>query len=196
MRKLIYSMFVSLDGFIESKEHSLDWHLIDEELHQYVNDQMADVDMFLYGRRMYELMAEFWPTADADASHPGFIKQFARIWKEMPKLVFSRTLEKVDWNSTLVREVSAAEIVKLKAQPGKDLTVDGPNLAASFMKLDLIDEYQLFIHPIILGGGAPYFSPLQKRLPLDLVETHRFTSGVIFMRYVRSRPRQSPSGSV
>jgi dihydrofolate reductase len=185
MRKVIYSMLVSLDGFIEGPNRELDWHLIDEELHQYINDQQAGVGAYLYGRRMYENMTAYWPTADRDASSPGFVVEFAHIWKAMPKIVFSKTLEKVEWNSRLVRENIAEEVTRLKAQPGKDLAVSGANLAATFMKLGLIDEYQLFVQPIVLGSGTPFFPALEDRINLKLVETHIFSSGVILLRYQR-----------
>ena len=186
MRKMIYSMLVSLDGFIEGPDHNLDWHIIDEELHQYINDQQAETGMFLYGRRMYETMSAYWPTADSDPALPGFALEFARIWKDMPKIVFSKTLDKVEWNSRLVRQVAAEEMLKLKAQPGKDLAIGGANLAATFMRLDLIDEYQLFIQPVVLGSGTPFFPVLDGKINLSLVETHRFNTGVILLRYQRA----------
>jgi dihydrofolate reductase len=183
MRKLIYSMMVSLDGYIEDVNHKIDWHIIDEELHQFINDQQAEVDTFLYGRRMYENMASFWPTADEDPSNPSFVVEWARIWKNMPKIVFSKTLENVKWNSRLVREVIPEEIHKLKAQPGKALSVGGATIAADFIKQNLIDEYQLFVQPVILGGGRPFFPALENRIRLRLVETRKFSSGVYLLCY-------------
>lgn len=191
MRKVIYSMLVSLDGFIETPSRSLDWHLIDEEIHQFINDQQATIDTYLYGRRLYELMAEYWPTADTNPSAPGYEVEFARIWKNMPKIVFSKTLERVAWNSRLVRDNLAEEFARLKAQPGKDISVGGPTLAASFMQLGLIDEYQLFVHPIVLGGGTPFFPALDDPIKLRLVETHTFGSGVVYLRYQRADAGQS-----
>ncbi len=187
MRKLIYSMLVSLDGFIEGPEHNLDWHIIDEELHQYINDQQAEVGASLYGRRMYETLSAYWPTPEAeDPANPGYVLEFARIWKAIPKIVFSKTLERVEWNSRLVREDAAGEVRKLKAQPGKDLTVGGAHLAASLIKLDLIDEYQLFVQPVILGSGTPFFPPLENKINLKLLETYQFGTGVILLRYQRA----------
>ena len=183
MRKVIYSMMVSLDGFIEGPNRNIDWVIIDEELHKYINDQQAEADAFLYGRRMYEIMAGYWPTADGDPSIPGYMLEFAYIWKNKPKIVFSKTLEKVEWKSRLVRENIAGEILKLKAQPGKDLALGGANIAATFMKLGLIDEYQLFVQPIVLGSGTPFFPALDDKINLRLVETHRFGTGVILLRY-------------
>jgi len=188
MRKLIYSMMVSLDGFTEGPNRNINWHIIDEELHQYINDQQAEVDTFLYGRRMYEIMASYWPTADTDPSNPGFVREFARIWKNMPKIVYSKTLEEVEWNSRLVREVNVGEFQRLKAQSGKTLSVGGATLAATFIKQNLIDEYQLFVQPIVVGSGTSFFPPLDNMIDLRLVETHRFGCGVVLLRYQRKEP--------
>lgn len=186
MRKVIYGMMVSLDGYIETPNREIDWILIDEELHSYVNDQESAFDAYLYGRRMYELMAAFWPTADEDPSAPGFVVEYARIWKQMPKVVFSKTLERVEWNARLVRDDIAGEITKLKAQPGKDLQVAGADLASTVMRLGLIDEYQLYVQPVILGGGKPMFPALEDRIHLRLIETRTFGSGVVLLRYRRA----------
>ncbi len=185
MRKVIYSMMVSLDGFIETPNREIDWVLIDEELHTYANQQEREIGTHLYGRRMYQLMADFWPTADEDPSAPGFIVDYARIWKKMPKVVFSNTLEHVDWNARLVRGDIAGEIRKLKEQPGKDLAVSGAELASAVMRLGLIDEYQLFVQPVILGSGKRMFPELAGRISLRLVETRTFGSGVVMLRYQR-----------
>ncbi len=185
------------DGFPgrlhRGRPHSLEWVLIDGELHQYINDQQAGIGAFLYGRRMYENMSTYWPTAGAGPSLPGYVREWAHLWKAMPKIVFSRTLEKVAWNSRLVRDNAAEEVKKLKAQPGKDLSVGGANLAATFVRLDLIDEYQLFVQPVVLGGGTPFFPALDSPLNLKLVETHTFSSGVVLLRYRRAGEGQDSS---
>src|SRR5512144_1980453 len=137
MRKLIYFSMVSLDGFIARADGALDWVIIDEELHKYVNDQQRELGAYLYGRRMYELMADFWPTGDADPSAPDYVAAFARIWREMPKIVFSKTLDDVGWNSSLVRGDVSGQIGRLKAEPGKDLEVGGAWLTGSLMQLGL-----------------------------------------------------------
>jgi dihydrofolate reductase len=183
MRRVIYGMMVSLDGFVETPNREIDWIVIDEELHKYVNDQESAVDTYLYGRRMYQLMADFWPTADENPSAPEYIVEFARIWKKMPKLVFSNTLEQVGWNARLVRDDVAGEIAKLKAQPGKDLEVAGAELASTVMRLGLIDEYQLYVQPVILGAGRRMFPELERKIELRLVETRTFGSGVVLLRY-------------
>jgi dihydrofolate reductase len=185
MRKVVYSMGVSLDGFIEGPNRELDWSTPDEELHRFWNDQARESGAFLYGRRLYQLMADFWPTADADPSAPDYIAEFARIWRDTPKVVFSTTLEKVEWNSRLVRDNIAEEVTRLKADSAGDLDVGGPTLAASFMRLGLIDEYRPVVHPIVLGAGTPFFPALENRISLRLVETRTFGSGVVYLRYQR-----------
>src|SRR5262245_44203776 len=125
MRRIVMMMSVSLDGFMEGPNRELDWQLVDEELHQHFNDLLAPMGAFLDGRGTYELMAGFWPTADQDPSSPAPVIEFARIWREMPKIVYSRTLDRADWNTTIVREVDPAAVRELKAAPGGDLVVGG-----------------------------------------------------------------------
>ncbi len=190
MRKVIYAMSVSLDGFIEALNGDLNWSFPDEELHQHFNDREAMIDIYLYGRRLYENMAAFWPTADENPSAPRHEIEYARIWKSKPKIVFSKTLDQVGWNSRLVRGNIADEVKKLKAQPGQNLSVGGAELASTFMQLGLIDEYELYIHPVILGGGKPMFRPLHDKIDLQLVESRTFRSGVVLLRYRRANERR------
>ena len=185
MRKVIYALNVSLDGFIEDVRGDLGWSIPDEELHEHFNDKDRSYDLFLYGRRLYETMAAFWPTADQDPDAPAYVRAYAHIWKNKPKVVFSRTLDRVDWNSRLVRENIADEVNKLKSQPGGEMNVAGAELASVFSKLGLIDEYQLYIHPVILGGGKPMFGSLEDKINLELIETYTFGSGVVHLRYQR-----------
>ncbi|GIK42890.1 MAG: deaminase [Chloroflexota bacterium] len=189
MRKVIYSMLVSLDGFIEGPNRELDWHIIDEEFHKFVNDQQSEFDTYLCGRRMYEVMS-YWETADTNPSAPEYELEFARIWKKTPKIVFSKTLEQVQGNARLVRDNIGAEITKLKAQPGKNMDLGGPNIASTLMQLGLIDEYRLFIQPVILGSGTPMFPVLGDMINLRLVETRAFGSGVVYLRYQRANVEQ------
>lgn len=191
MRKVIYSMSVSLDGYVETPDRKLDWVIVDEELHNFFNDQSREMGAFLYGRRTYELMADYWPTADTNPAAPAFEADFARIWKDMPKVVFSKSLNRVDWNSRLVREDMAGEIAKLKAQPGGDLGIAGATLASAAMRLGLIDEYWLFVNPIVLGAGLPLFPDLLTPVDLNLVETRTFGAGVVYLRYEASADGQS-----
>ncbi len=186
MKKIILWMSVSLDGFIEGPDRELDWHLVDDELHDHFNEQLSAMGAFLNGRVIYELMAEFWPTADTDPSSTRPMVEFARIWRDMPKIVYSQTLERADWNTTVVRDVVPAEVVELKAQPGGNLALGGADLAAAFMRHDLVDEYRLYIHPTILGAGRPLFPPTQTKVDLRLVETRTFGNGVVLLRYQRT----------
>ena len=189
MRKIILLMSVSVDGFFEGPDGSLDWQLVDDELHQHFNDELGAMGAFLDGRVTYQLMAGFWPTADADPSSTGPVAEFARIWREMPKIVFSRTLERAEWNTTVVREVVAEEMLALKAQPGGDLVLGGANLAATFIRLGLVDEYRLYIHPVVIGRGHPLFQAPDLRLDLTLAQTRTFGNGVVLLRYGRPEHR-------
>src|SRR5438874_5896566 len=188
MRKIVLMMSISLDGFIEGPNRELDWHLVDDELHSYFNDQLRDMGAFLYGRVNYELMAGFWPTADEDPASTGPMVEFARIWRDMPKIVFSTTLEGAGWNSTVLRDVVPEEINELKAQPGGDLALGGADLAATFMRHDLIDEYRLYVHPVAIGEGTPLFPQSDVRIDLRLVESRIFGNGVVLLRYQRPHP--------
>lgn len=178
---------VSLDGFMEGPNRELDWQFIDEELHQHFNDQLREMGAFLDGRVTYELMAAYWPTADADPSSTPAEAEFAGIWRDMPKVVYSRTLQHVEWNATIVRAVVPDEVMAMKAQPGGDLVVGGADLAAEFMRHDLIDEFRIYVHPLVLGRGKPLFAVSDLPLDLRLVETRQFGSGVVLLRYDRRR---------
>lgn len=186
MRNVIYSMMMSLDEYIAGPNGELDWPIIDEELHTFANDWERRVDTHLYGRRMYELMADFWPTADADPSAPAYIVEFARLWRDMPKVVFSKTLDEVRWNATLNRGDVAEEVARLKRLPGKDISIGGAAIASSLMRHGLIDEYHLYVHPVVLGGGVRAFQGPETAATLRLVDTRTFRSGVVFLRYQRS----------
>jgi len=183
MRKLIYLMNVSLDGFIEGPNRELDWTHVDEESMRFFSDQQRGMDTLLYGRRLYEVMTH-WETAEADPSISAVEREFARIWKNSTKLVFSKTLEQVQGNARLVRGDIAGEIRKLKQQPGKDLEIGGPNLASTAVQLGLIDEYRLVVHPVVLGSGTRFFPALADKIDLRLVETRTLGSGVVYLRYL------------
>jgi len=159
------------------------WVVPDEELHRHFNDVERKIDTLLYGRRMYEIMAGYWPTADQDPSAPGVIVEYAEIWKPVPKLVFSSTLERVDWNSRLIRGNAVAEVARLKAQPGDgSMVVGGLLLASALASAGLIDEYRLYYVPIFLGSGKAAFSQIQNSVRLKPVETHTFSSGTVLLR--------------
>lgn len=183
MRKVIFALSQSLDGYIESADGSLDWGIVDEEIHRHFNDLEDSIDIQLYGRRLYETMVAHWPTADQDPTAPDYEVEYARIWQSKERIVFSNTLTQVDEHSRLFSGDIVTEITKLKEQPGKDIVVGGPTLAATFMRLGLIDEYRVYIQPIILGGGKPMFARLDNRIDLRLVETHTFNSGIVLLKY-------------
>jgi len=185
MRKIIFMTQVSVDGFFEGPNREIDWHMVDDELHGHFNEQLRAMGAFLSGRVTHELMAGFWPTADTDPSSTGPMIEFARIWRDMPKIVFSRTLERADWNTTVVRDLVVEEILELKAQPGGDLVLGGADLAAAFMRHDLIDEYRLYVHPIVIGKGKPLFQASDAKINLRLAETRTFGNGVVLLRYQR-----------
>ncbi|WNI21621.1 dihydrofolate reductase family protein [Streptomyces sp. ITFR-16] len=186
MRKVVYWMSMSLDGYIEGPLRELDWHRVDDELHRYFNEELARMGAFLDGRVTHELMAEFWPTADRDPAADGTMAEFAAIWRNMPKYVYSRTLDGADWNTTIVHDVVPDEVRALKEQPGGDLALGGADLAASFAELGLIDEYRVYVHPVLIGRGKPMF-PLRDALtPLELLGTRTFGNGVVELRYARA----------
>jgi dihydrofolate reductase len=181
--KLIYLMNVSLDGFVETPDHSLDWTVVDDELHTWFNDQERQTEASLYGRRLYEVMAAHWPTGESDPAATEPMRDFARIWNAKPKIVFSNSLESVDFNSRLVTGDVAEELAKLRAEFDGDLEVGGPTLAAQFIKRGLVDEYRTVVHPVVLGAGTPFFPPLDQPIGLRLVETRVFESGAVYLGY-------------
>jgi dihydrofolate reductase len=193
VRKIIWMMSVSIDGYMEGPNREIDWHMVDDELHRHFNGWMAGAGGFLEGRVTYELMAEFWPTADQDLAATPTVVEFARIWRDMPKVVYSRTLERAEWNARVVHGVVPAEVLALKAQPGGDLVLGGAVVGAEFARHDLIDEYRLYVHPMVIGRGRPMLRPSEAKVPLRLVETHTFGNGVVMLRYER-RPSRPAGG--
>ena len=185
MRKLIYLMNTSLDGYVEDVNGTLDWTITDEETHQFFNDQERQFEVSLYGRRLYETMQPYWSTADQRPDLPAVTKEYARIWNAIPRIVFSRTLDHVDGNATLMREGLIEQTTKLKSQSGRWMNVCGPTLAASLIEAGMVDEFRLVIHPITLGGGKPYFPTFKEPTNLTLLETHHFSSGAMYLRYAR-----------
>jgi dihydrofolate reductase len=184
MGKLIYLLNVSLDGFIETTDHRLDWTLIDDELHRWFNDRERSLDATLYGRRLWEVMAAHWPTAEEDPSSTDTERDFARIWNAMPKIVFSSTLDHVEHNARLVRGDVGEVLTAVRREFAGDLGVAGPNLAGQFVRRGLVDEYQLVVHPVVLGAGTPFWPTLDAPLRLRAVATHAFSSGAEFRSYV------------
>lgn len=194
MGKIVYWMTVSLDGFVEARDGSLDWGQPDDELFAFHTAQARQLGAFLHGRRTYQQMAGFWDTAALDPSAPErvgalapeLVAEFARVWRATPKVVFSRTLGAVGPNSRLAREDVAVEIARARHEVQGDLCVGGPTLAATLMQRGLIDEYRQFVRPIVLGGGKPYFAALDRPLRVRLVETRTFAGGIVLLRYERA----------
>jgi dihydrofolate reductase len=185
MRKVIYSMGVSLDGFIADRDGQVDWGAPDEELMRFHIEQTREIGAHACGRRLYEDML-VWETAEQTWSDPAAL-EFARVWKAIPKVVFSTTLASVRGNARLAEGDVAREIAKLKAEPGEHVvSAGGAGFASALAELDLIDEYRLFVSPVLLGGGTPFFPPLKKRIALELIETRTFGSRVVYARYRRA----------
>lgn len=184
-RKVIFQMMVTLDGFFEGPNREIDWHNVDQEFNDYAIDLLNHVDVLLFGRVTYELMASYWPTPSATTDDP----IVADKMNSLSKIVFSKTLEKADWNNTrLVKENIPEEISKLKQSlPGqdKDLAIFGSSdLALTFIQHNLIDEYRIIVNPIVLGKGKTLFKGLKDKLDLKLLKTKTFNSGNVLLYYV------------
>ncbi|MCL5069050.1 MAG: dihydrofolate reductase family protein [Thaumarchaeota archaeon] len=204
MRKIIWSVMTSLDGFVAGPSGEFDWPLADEEFEQTALDLLNSVDFIMFGRVTYQMMANYWPIAitnptgvlnsngtkiavPTEATKPH--TEIAHRMNTLTKIVFSRTLEQVEWNnSRLVREIVPAEIMRLELQPGKDIVIYGSTGVASTMtELGLIDEYRIFVNPIVLGKGKPLFKDVNERKKLKLLSTKTFNSGVVGLYYERDK---------
>lgn len=176
MRKVLWQMMMSLDGLMEGPNHELDWHVTDEDFARYVSEMPKSIDTILFGRVTYQMMAQYWPTSTEPE---------APMMNDLPKLVFSRTLQKVEWkNSRLVKENIGEEIARLKQRPGKDIALIGStDLASTFIRLGLIDEYRIFLNPVVLGRGNPMFKNVKDRLALKLVKAQPSRSGNVLLTY-------------
>jgi dihydrofolate reductase len=184
MRPLIYSMAVSLDGYIAGPGGEGGWAAPDAELHRFHNEQARELGLHLLGRRLYEVMT-YWETAEErNPSAPEHELEFARIWKQLPKLVYSKSLEAVEGNTRLSRGDPVQEVRALREQDGGPIGVGGATLAASLTAHGLIDEYLLFVSPVVLGGGKPFFRG-DTHIDLELLETRTFSSRVVYLRYRR-----------
>ena len=183
MANLIYSAITSLDGYVADEQGRFDWAAPDEEVHAFVNDLERSVGTHLYGRRLYDVMSA-WETMGGDADQPLVINDYAEIWRAADKVVYSRTLERASSARTRIeRDFDPEAVRRLKAEASRDLSVGGPGLAAEAIKAGLIDEYHLFVTPIIVGGGRRSL-PDDVRVKLELLEERRFVSGVVYVRYV------------
>ena len=181
MRKLVSFMVVTLDGYYEGPNGEFDWPNVDDEFYEFSISQLNDIDTLLFGRVTYEGMASYWPTPEAIASDPAV----AGAMNAIPKIVFSRTLDKADWHNTrLIKDNVAEEVLKLKQQPGKDLALFGsPGLTVSLVEHGLVDELRVMVHPILLGAGKSLFKGLTKRVSVQLTRTTTFSSGNVLLCY-------------
>ena len=176
-------MGVSADGFIAGPGGEIDWSAPDAELHRFHNAQTRELGAQLLGRGLYEDMLP-WETAEQDPAAPDYVREFAQLWKALPKIVFSTRLENVEGNARLASRGVAEEVATLRQEPaGKDVAVGGAGLAASLTRLGLIDEYRMFVNPVVLGAGTPYFPRLDEWIALELLETRTFGSRVVYLRY-------------
>ena len=182
---VIFSMGVSVDGFVAGPGDTIDWGTPDAELHQFHNDRVRAQGAQICGRKLYETMV-YWETADQDPSLDPVGQEFAALWQALPKVVFSSTLTAVEGNSRLATGSIATSWRRCKAQTDGDIGIGGATLAAAFTELGLIDEYHLFVCPDRARGGTPYFGPLDDRIALELVETRTFASRVVYLRYRRA----------
>jgi dihydrofolate reductase len=182
MAKLIYSAITSLDGYVADEEGNFGWAAPDEELHTFVNDIERPVGTYLYGRRMYEVMV-YWETAHTLPDQLPVFEDFTKIWQAADKIVYSKTLETVSSSRTRIeRDFDPDAIRQMKAAAGHDISVGGPDLAAQAIKAGLVDEYHLFLTPIVVGGGK-HSLPDNVRLRLELLDEHRFSNGVVHLHY-------------
>ena len=181
MRKLLTFNMITLDGFFEGPQQSIDWHNVDAEFNDFAEEQLNTFDMIVFGRVTYEGMASFWPTPFAIETDP----VIAAKMNAFPKIVISRTLDKADWNNTrLIKDNVAEEITRLKRQPGKDLAIFGSaNLTASLMGMGLVDEFRIMVNPVVLGQGTPLFKGVSQPIKLKLIKTRTFHSGNVLLYY-------------
>jgi dihydrofolate reductase len=182
MRSVTYSMGVSLDGYIVGPDGGFDWTAPDKEVFRFWIDEIRGVGVHLLGRRLYETML-YWETAD-EASLDDAEREWAALWNPLPKVVFSTTLSTVEGNARLASGGLAEEIERLRAEPGEgDIAIGGATLAAHAAALGLIDEYQVMVHSVLVGGGVPFFPHHERRVDLELLETRTFSSRVVYLHY-------------
>ncbi|MFI0788527.1 dihydrofolate reductase family protein [Streptomyces lydicus] len=183
MRSVTYSMGVSLDGYIVGPDGGFDWTEPDEDVFRFWIDEIREVGVHLLGRRLYETML-YWETADQDPSLDDAMLEWTALWKPLPKVVFSTTLSEVRGNARLASGGLVEEIERLRAEPGEgDIAIGGATLAAEAAASGLIDEYRAMVHPVLVGGGIPFFPRHERRVDLELVETRTFNSRVVYLRH-------------
>lgn len=183
MRSVTYSMGMSLDGYVVGPDGTFDWGDPDDELMRFLIDELQDVGVHLLGRRLYEAML-YWEASDDELSLDEVNKEWASIWRPLPKVVFSRTLTSVRGNARLASGSLAHEIERLRAAPGEgNIAIGGATLATQAASLGLIDEYLIRVYPVLVGGGLPYFAHEERRADLTLLESRTFSSGLVFLHY-------------
>jgi dihydrofolate reductase len=183
MRRVTYSMSMSLDGYIVGPDGSFDWSAPDKDVFRFWIDEIREVGVHLMGRRLYETML-YWETAEQEQSLDDAELEWAALWKPLHKVVFSTTLSAVQGNARLATAGLADEIERLRAEPGEsEIAIGGATLAAEAAALDLIDEYRAMVYPVLVGGGTPFFPRDERRVDLELVETRTFSSKFVFLRY-------------
>jgi len=184
MRKVILSIPITLDGYIEGPHKELDWVVADDDLHNFASDLLDNTDLVIYGRLTYELMLRYWPTAPADPSLSKGMLRFANTINPMQKIVFSSTLKNVGWNTQVIDTFKPDDIMKIKAQSGRDIVLGGgAALAQAFIQHGLVDELQLLIQPVAIGDGKPLFKGIQGMHKLDLIWSRTFNSGAVAICY-------------
>ncbi|MEU6619909.1 dihydrofolate reductase family protein [Streptomyces litmocidini] len=191
MRSVTYSMNVSLDGYIVGPDGDFDWTGPDAEVFRFWIDEIREVGVHLLGRRLYETML-YWETADQDRSLDDAEREWTALWNPLPKVVFSTTLSTVQGNARLASGSLVEEIERLRTGPGQgDIAIGGARLAAEAAASDLIDEYRAVVHPVLVGGGIPFFPRRERRVDLELVETRTFGSQVVYLRHRVARRASS-----
>lgn len=188
MRKLTFAMNLSLDGYIAARGDDLGWSVPSDELFQWWSDRVEATGLALYGRKLWEGMSSHWPTADQQPGATPAEIEYARRWRDMPKVVFSSSISTVDGNARLVTGDAVTEIARLKAEDGGPMDICGATLAATAMRAGLIDEYVLVTHPVLVGGGTRFFPALDGWVNLTLAEIRRFPDDVVLTRYETARP--------
>jgi len=185
MRKLLVFNLVTLDGYFEGLNRDISWHNVDEEFNEYAVDMLNSVDTLIFGRVTYELMAGYWPTTDAINDDP----IVAAKMNALPKIVFSKTLKKADWNNTkLMTDVVPKEIERMKQASGKDMMILGSGgIMSEFANRGLIDGYGIMVNPLVLGAGKPLFTGIKDRLTLKLTKTRTFGNGNVLLYYQPDR---------
>jgi len=194
MRKIIYFVHTSLDGFVEGPNGEFDWPRMDDELSAFSFELSDRADTLLYGRGVWEIMSGYWPNVESISDHPHDLK-YAPIWRATPKIVFSRTLEHADHGARVIGENLVEEVTALKNRPGKDLLLMGGSaLPGAFTELGLIDEYNVVVHPVVLGGGRPVLGHPAGRAELELIESRTFDGQSVLLRYAGT-PAAAPASA-